>query len=131
MTADESRCAGWYQSPMTCEIEPKQIRTGCTFHSLCVTRGPLKTFKIWVRAYSGKTDEDLNCINQNTEKMQKWINLYIIMLEPFKGAGKMVTMDSAYMGDIMLLVGHYEWKMNMFGAANENRTGADAKEEKN
>ena len=34
-------------------------------------------------------------------------------------------------GHIMELVGPYECKMNMFGTANENRTGADAKEEKN
>ena len=131
MTADESICAGWYHSPMTCGPEPNPIQTGCTFHSLWLTRGSLNTFKLWVRAYGGKIDEDLNCINQNTDTMQNWINLYIIMLEPFKGAGRMVTMGSSYMGDIMDLVGHYKWKMSMFVTANENRTRADTKEEKN
>ena len=131
MTSDESRCAGWYHSLMIFGPEPKPIQTGCTFHLLCVNRGPLKTFKMWVHAYSGKTNEDLNCIRQNTDTMQKWINLYSIMLEPFKGAGRMVTIDSEYMGDIMALVGHYKWKINMVGTANENRTGADAKEENN
>ena len=53
------------------------------------------------------------------------------MLEPLKGAGRMMTMDSSYMGGIMALVGHYEWKMNMVSTANENRTVADAKEEDN
>ena len=131
MTANERRCAGWYHSPITCGTEPKPIRTGYTFHSLCVTRGPLKTFKMWVRAYGGKTDEDMNCIHHNMETMQRCINLYSIMLEPFKGAGRMVTMDSAYTGDIMALLGDYGWKMKMVGTANENRTRADAKEEKN
>ena len=35
------------------------------------------------------------------------------------------------MGNIMALVGHYYWKMNMVGTPNENRTGADAKKENN
>jgi len=41
MTADESRVAGWYYSPMTVGPEPKPIQTGATIHSLCVTHGPL------------------------------------------------------------------------------------------
>ena len=39
-------------------------------------------------------------------------------------------MDSAYMGDIMALLGRHEWKFNMIGTAQENRTGADTAEEK-
>ena len=116
---------------LNCGPESDPIRTVCTVHLLCETRGPLKTLKLWVCAYSGKTDEDLNYIHQNTETMQKWINLYSIMLEPFKFEGRMVTMDSAYTGDIMALLGDYGWKMKMVGTANENRTRADAKEEKN
>ena len=34
------------------------------------------------------------------------------------------------MGDIMALIGRHEWKVNMLGTAQENRTGADTKEEK-
>ena len=34
-------------------------------------------------------------------------------------------MDSAYMGDIMALIGRHEWKINMLGTVQENRTGAD------
>ena len=34
------------------------------------------------------------------------------------------------MGDIMALIGRYEWKINMAGTAQENRTGADTEEEK-
>ena len=52
------------------------------------------------------------------------------MLHAFKGMGRVVTMDSAYMGDIMALLGRYEWKFNMIGTAQENRTGADTAEEK-
>ena len=31
----------------------------------------------------------------------------------------------------MAQIGRHEWKMNMVGTSNENRTGADIKEEKN
>ena len=34
------------------------------------------------------------------------------------------------MGDIVALIGRQEWKMNMLGTAQENRTGADTAEEK-
>ena len=76
-----------------------------TLHSLCVTKGPLRTYKLFVRAYGGKTDEDLDTKHQNTATLQKWVNLYGIMLDKFKGKGHCVTMDSAYMGDIMTLIG--------------------------
>ena len=131
ITADESRVARWYHSPMTCGPEPKPIRTGCTLHSLCVTDGPLSTYKLWVRAYGGKSDEDLDGANQHTENTQKWVNLYDIMLEPFKGEGRCVTMDSAYMGDIMVLIGRHGWLMNMVRTTMNNHTGADTKEKKN
>ena len=51
VTADESRVAGWYHSPMTMGPEPKPIRTGATLHTLCVTKGALRTYKLFVRAY--------------------------------------------------------------------------------
>ncbi len=86
---------------MTVGPEPKPIRTGATLHSFCVTKGPLSTYKLFVRAYGGKTDGDLDGKHQNTATTQKWVNLYDIMLGNFKGKGHCVTMDSAYMGDIM------------------------------
>ena len=46
------------------------------------------------------------------------------MLDPFKGAGRCVTMDSAYMGDIMAQIGRLEWNMNMVGTAQADRSGA-------
>ena len=39
-----------------------------------------------------------------------------------------IIMDSAYMGDIMALIGRHEWKINMTRTAKENRTGADTEE---
>eukprot|EP00957_Ditylum_brightwellii_P049107 3726009-Ditylum_brightwellii.AAC.1 len=72
---------------MTVNPEPKLIRTGATLHSLCVTYGPLATDKLWARAYGGKLDGDLDHINDNTFTTQKWLNLYIIMLDPFMGEG--------------------------------------------
>ena len=58
------------------------------------------------------------------ETTQKWVNLYNIMLDPFKGKGHNVTMDSAYMGDIMAQIGREEWQVNMNGMAQCNITGA-------
>ena len=70
---------------MTIGSEPKPIRTGMTLHSLCVTHGSLRTYKLFVRAYGGKIYEDLNTKHQNIATLQKWINLYDIMLDKFKG----------------------------------------------
>ena len=89
MTADESQAAGWYKSMMTIGPDPKPIRTGATLHTLCVTEGPLATYKLFSRVYGGKSDDDLNNKQQeNTSTLQKWINLNNIMLHPFKGKGK-------------------------------------------
>ena len=127
LTMDESRVAGWYKSMMTCGPEPKPIRTGATLHTLCVTHGPLATFKLHARVYGGAKDDDLDGIHTHTTNLQKWVNLYDLILKPFKGKGRCVTMDSAYMSDIMAQIGRYEWKLNMVGTAQVNRTGADAK----
>jgi len=129
LTADESRVAGWFHSSMTIGPEPKPIRTGATLHTLCVTHGPLRTFKLFARTYGGKYDADLDQQNVHTATLQKFVNLFDIMLDPFKNDGRCVTMDSAYMGDIMALIGRNEWKFNMVGTSNENRTGAPATKE--
>ena len=96
-------------------------------HSLCVTDGPLASYKLHVRTYGGCTDEDLKekCVHTGT--VQKFINLLDIMLDEFKGNGHHVTMDSAYMGDVMALIGRYEWLLNMVGTTQTDRTGADIK----
>ena len=52
------------------------------------------------------------------------------MLDNFKGKDHCVTMDSAYRGDIMALIERHNWKINMLGIAQENRTGADTAEKK-
>ena len=78
--------------------------------------------------YGGAKDEDLsNMKHANTSNLQKWVNLYNLMLSPFKGKGRCVTMDSAYMSDIMAQIGRYKWGINMVGTAQVNYTGADAK----
>ena len=120
LTADESRLAGWYNSVMTQGPDPKPIRTGATLHSLCVTHGPLRTYKLFVWTYGGNSDEDLNRRHPNTANLLKWIALYSVMLKSFKGQGHCLTMDSAYAGDVMLLIGHYEWDINMVGTAQSN-----------
>ena len=75
--------------------------------------------------YGRKADGNLNGRHENTVTTQKWVNLYGLLLEDFKGKGHCVTMDSAYMGDIMAQIGRHVWLVNMVGTAQENRTGAD------
>ena len=91
---------------MTCGPEPKPIRTGATLHTLCVTHGPLSTYNVFAWVYGGAKNKDLsNTKHANTSNPQKWVNLYNLMLSPFKGKGRCVTMDSAYMSDIMAQIG--------------------------
>ena len=81
LTADESKL-GWHKSMMTIEPEPKLIQTGATICSLCVTHGRLvRTYKLFVRTYEGKSEEDLDTKHQNTTTLQKWASLYNIILE--------------------------------------------------
>jgi hypothetical protein len=51
-----------------------------------------------------------------------------IILNNFKGKGHCITMDSAYMGDIMAKIGHREWQLNMVGMSQSNRVGANIKD---
>ena len=60
MTADESRVAGWYHSPITMGPEPKPICTRCTLHTLYVTYGILATYKLFAQVYGGKMDSALD-----------------------------------------------------------------------
>ena len=92
-------------------------------HSLCVTKGPLATYKLFVRVYGGEFDGDLNKKHPNTAKLYKFVNLYSIMLASFIGRGHCLVMDSAYMGDAMALLGRFIWKINMIGTVQSNRTG--------
>ena len=68
ITFDESRVAGWYKSSITIGPEPKPIRTGATLHSMCFTFGPLSTYKLHVRAYGGREDEETNKKTKNVEQ---------------------------------------------------------------
>ena len=125
LTFDESRVAGWYHSPITQEPDPMPIRTGATIHSLAITHGNLASYKVHIQVFGGKTDGDLGKENDNTVTIQKWVNLLSVMLDAFKNKGHCVTMDSAYMGDIMAMIGRDVWRINMVGTAQANRTGAN------
>ena len=46
------------------------------------------------------------------------------MLNNFKNSGHCVTMDSAYMGNIMTMIGRNVWRINMVGTAQGNNTSA-------
>jgi hypothetical protein len=48
ITTDESRAAGWYHSVMTIEPEQRPIWTSATLHIVCITEGPLITYKLFV-----------------------------------------------------------------------------------
>ena len=88
--------------------EPKPIRTVAMLHSLCVTFGLLRTYKLHVRTYGGKYDDDLGHTTVHTGTIQKWVNLLDEMLGDFKGKGHYVTMDLAYVEDISAQVGREE-----------------------
>ena len=103
-------------------MESKPIRTGAKLHTICFIDSPLATYKLFARAYGGKSDYLLEYINDNTITKQKWINLYDIMLYLFKGSGQCVTMDLVYMGDVMVQIGRKQWDMNMFGTVMDNQT---------
>jgi hypothetical protein len=47
------------------------------------------------------------------------------MLDAFINNGHCVTMDSAYMGNIMAMIGCDVWRIDMVGTAQANCTGAD------
>ncbi len=82
---DESRIGGWYNSPITCGLEPKPIRTGAMLHLLCVAVGKLLSYKLHVRTYGGKNDKDLDKKSIHTQTIQKWINLLDELLNDFRG----------------------------------------------
>jgi hypothetical protein len=100
---------------MTIGLEPKPIRTGATLHTVCITDGPLSTYKLFARVYGGKGDKDINVHNRHTATKLNIVSLYNLMLYPFKHIGHCVVMDSAYMGDAMCQVGREEWGINMVG----------------
>ena len=50
-----------------------------------------------------------------------------VLLDGYKRHGHCVMMDSAYMGDVMAQIGRDEWKINMVGTAQSNRTRANVK----
>jgi hypothetical protein len=83
ITTDESRVAGWYHSVMTIGPEPKPIRTGATLHTICITNGPLSTYKLFFRVYGGKSDQDINKHNKNAVTKLKMVSLYDFMLESY------------------------------------------------
>jgi hypothetical protein len=80
---------------MTIGPEPKPIRTGATLHTVCITNGPLSTYKLFARTYGGKGDKDINRHNPHTVTKLKMVSLYDFMLYPFKHNGHCVVMDSA------------------------------------
>ncbi len=128
LTMDESQTTGWYHGPITQGPEPKPVHTGATMHTVCVTDGPLATYKLHAWMFGGKTDGDLQSCHINTITMQKWMNMMLVLLDDFKGKGRCITMDSACMGDIMAQIGRNEWKLNMVGTSQSNQMGTNVKD---
>ena len=120
---DESRVAGRYHTPINFGPDPKPILTGATIHSLYITKGTLALYKVHVRVYGDKSDEDLLQTSTHTGTVKKWVNLLNEMLDAFKNVGHHVTMDSAYMVNIMAQIERYKCLLNMIGTAQANWTG--------
>ena len=104
---NKRRVAGWYKSSINIGPGPRLIRTGATLCSICITFGPLVTFKLHVRTYGGREDKDMNKLNPNVEGggIQKFINLLKTFFTEFMGCGHIATMDSVYMGELAAQVG--------------------------
>jgi hypothetical protein len=124
-TFDESCATGWYHIPIMQGPDPKPICTGATIHSLAITHSNLVLYKVHICVFGGATDGDLSKPNENTITTQKWVNLLLLMLNDFNNNGHCVTMDSAYMGNIMATIGRDMWRINMVGTAQANRTSAN------
>jgi hypothetical protein len=90
---------------------------------LAITHGNLALYKDHVCVFGGATDGDLGKQNENTITTQKWGNQLLLMLKDFKNNGHCVTMDSAYMCNIMAMIGRDKWRINMVGTAQTNHTG--------
>ena len=58
------------------------------------------------------SNKDLDKRHVNTAGTQKYVNLFDDLLAAFRGKGHCVTMDSAYMGDIMAQILREEWEIN-------------------
>ncbi len=86
-------------------------------HLLCIAVGKLASYKLHVRTHGGKSNEDLDKKSIHTQTIQKWVNLLDEVLDDFKGKGHYVTMDLAYIGNILAQVVRYEWRNNVFGTA--------------
>ena len=114
--------ADWYHSAMTIRPEPKPIQTSDTLHTLCITEGYLRSYKLFARMDGGKDDQDMDVHNPQTATILKMVSLYDIMLDPFKLQGHCVVVDSAYMGNAMAQVGREVWEINMVGMVQLNRT---------
>jgi hypothetical protein len=118
---------GWYKGPITQGPEPKPICTGAMMHTMSIMDGPLSTYKLHAWTFGGKTDKDLHYHHVDVVTTQRFDPMSII-LDDFKGKGHWVTMDSAYMGDIMAQIGHKEWQLYKVGTSQSNRVGADIKD---
>ena len=129
---DKLRVAGWYHSIVAIRPKPKLINTGYTIQTICVKRVKILMFKLLVCVCGGQCDTELNdkhCGVQKTVKgLQKWVNLFNITLEPFKGKIHCVVLDSEYIGDNMTHIGSYIQKINMVGKTQANQVGAIMKE---
>jgi len=78
--------------------------------------GMLASYKLHARTFGGRSDGNLVMRHENCETIQKWINLMSKMIDEYKNAGRFVTMDSAYMGDMKMKAGSYEstmWQHNI------------------
>ncbi len=125
---DKSHVPGWYKGPITQGLEPKPVRISAMMHTVCVTVGHLSTYKLHAHTFGGKMDDDLQSLHENVVTTQKWVNLMDVILDDFKGKDHCITMDSAYMGEVMAQIGCNEWQLNMVGTSQSNRVGSNVKE---
>ena len=81
-------------------------------------------YKVFARVYGGKADMELKKTNDYTKSALVWINLFDKILDPYKGKGHNIVCNSVYMSDALGLIRRVEWKTNIIGTCQSNRTGA-------
>ena len=107
LTFDKSCVLGWYHSPIMLGPDPKLICAGAAIHLLVVMQGDLVSYKVHLCVFGGAMEGDFGKSNDSIITTQKWTNQLLLILDNSTYKGNCITMDSAYIGDIMAMIGYH------------------------
>ena len=107
LTFDKSCVLGWYHSPIMLGPDQKLICAGAAIHLLVVMQGDLVSYKVHLCVFGGAMEGDFGKSNDSIITTQKWTNQLLLILDNSTYKGNCITMDSAYIGDIMAMIGYH------------------------